>query len=85
MQPPQNTEPVCLQSHGRGFVELLGKSHTLGMLYFLFNSEEPVRFNQLKREMDITATTLSRRLDELIQHDLLTREVFAEVPARVEY
>ena len=85
MQPPQNTEPVCLQSHGRGFVELLGKSHTLDMLYFLFNSEGPVRFNQLKREMDITATTLSRRLDELIEHDLLTREVFAEVPARVEY
>ena len=55
------------------------------MLYFLFNSEEPVRFNQLKREMNITATTLSRRLDEFIEHDLVTREVYAEVPARVEY
>ena len=55
------------------------------MLYFLFNSEDSVRFNQLKREMEITATTLSRRLDELIEHDLITREVYAEVPARVEY
>lgn len=85
MQPPETTEPVCLQSHGREFVELLGKSHTLDMLYFLFNSEEPVRFNQLKREMGITATTLSRRLDEFIDHDLVTREVYAEVPSRVEY
>ena len=55
------------------------------MLYFLSNSEDPVRFNQLKREMEITATTLSRRLDEFIDHNLVTREVYAEVPARVEY
>ena len=55
------------------------------MLYFLFNSEDSVRFNQLKREMEITATTLSRRLDEFIEHNLVTREVYAEVPARVEY
>ena len=34
--------------------------------------------------MEITATTL-RRLDEFIEHDLITREVYAEVPARVEY
>ena len=85
MQPHDTPEPVCLQSHGREFVELLGKSHTLDMLYFLFNSEDPVRFNQLKREMEITATTLSRRLDEFIELDLITREVYAEVPARVEY
>lgn len=85
MQPQNTASPVCLQSHGMEFVELLGKSHTLDMLYFLFNSEDPVRFNQLKREMEITATTLSRRLDEFIEHDLVTREVYAEVPARVEY
>jgi DNA-binding HxlR family transcriptional regulator len=85
MQPQNTASPVCLQSHGREFVELLGKSHTLDMLYFLFNSEDPVRFNQLKREMEITATTLSRRLDEFIEHNLVTREVYAEVPARVEY
>jgi len=85
MQPHDASGPVCLQSHGRQFVELLGKSHTLDMLYFLFTSEKPVRFNELKREMEITATTLSRRLDEFIHHELVTREVYAEVPARVEY
>ena len=42
-------------------------------------------FNQLKRELSITATTLSRRLEEFIETDLVKRDVFAEVPARVEY
>ena len=55
------------------------------MLYFLFNSEEPVRFNQLKREMNITATTLSRRLDEFIGHDLVKERSMQRFHARVEY
>ena len=57
----------------------------LDMLYFLFNNEESVRFNHLKREIGLTATTLSRRLEELSEQGLVEREVFAEVPARVEY
>jgi DNA-binding HxlR family transcriptional regulator len=44
-----------------------------------------MRFNQLKREIGITATTLGRRLEEMINQGLVDREVFAEVPARVEY
>jgi DNA-binding HxlR family transcriptional regulator len=35
--------------------------------------------------LSITATTLSRRLEEFIHSGLVQREVFAEVPARVEY
>ena len=57
----------------------------LEILYFLSRREGPVRFNELKRELSITATTLSRRLEEFIEFELVTREVFAEVPARVEY
>jgi DNA-binding HxlR family transcriptional regulator len=51
----------------------------------LFKSGGPVRFNELRRELSITATTLSRRLEEFAILGLVEREVYAEVPARVEY
>jgi len=85
MQPVTKVKPICLQSAVKNTIEMLGKSHVLEILYFLSRREGPVRFNELKRELSITATTLSRRLDEFIEFELVTREVFAEVPARVEY
>ena len=85
MQPVIEEQPTCLKSAGKGIVDLLGKSYVLELLYFLSNHAEPVRFNELKRELSITATTLSRRLEEFIHSGLVQREVFAEVPARVEY
>ena len=85
MQPPAQQQPLCLQTQGREFIELLGKSHVLHMLFFMSHNDGPVRFNHLRREIGITATTLSRRFDEMIRQGLVTREVFAEVPARVEY
>ena len=85
MQPRMKGKPICHQSIGKNMVNLLGKSYVLEILYYLFNQEKPVRFNQLKRELSITATTLSRRLEDFIETDLVTRDVFAEVPARVEY
>ena len=85
MQPQQETKPACLESESRAFIELLGKSHVLDMLYLLAQNEESLRFNQLKRELGITATTLSRRLEDFLDQGLVIRKVFAEVPARVEY
>jgi DNA-binding HxlR family transcriptional regulator len=85
MQPVAEVKPICLQSAVKNTIEMLGKSHVLEILYFLSRRGGPVRFNELKRELSITATTLSRRLEEFIEFELITREVFAEVPARVEY
>ena len=90
MQPPeqQPTEqqiPVCLQYRGKKLVDLLGKSYVLELLYYISSNHEAIRFNKLKKELSITDTTLSRRLEELIEVGLVKREVFAEVPARVEY
>ncbi len=85
MQPVTEVKPMCLQSAVKNTIEMLGKSHVLEILYFLSRRGGPVRFNELKRELSITATTLSRRLEEFIEFELVTREVFAEVPARVEY
>ena len=44
------------------------------------------RFNELRREIHgITQTMLTNQLRALEQDGLVTREVFAEVPPRVEY
>ena len=78
-------QPICLKSVAQETISLLGKSHVLEILYTLSKRETPVRFNELKRSINITSTTLSRRLEELVDVGFLNREVFAEVPLRVEY
>jgi DNA-binding HxlR family transcriptional regulator len=85
MQPVTEEQPTCLKPAGKSIVDLLGKSYVLELLYFLFNHDKSVRFNELKHKLSITATTLSRRLEEFVKFGFVTREVFAEVPARVEY
>lgn len=48
-------------------------------------SEGPKRFNRLQKEIDITQATLSNQLKNLEQEGLIHREVYPEVPPRVEY
>ncbi|MGB4778842.1 winged helix-turn-helix transcriptional regulator [Microbacterium sp.] len=46
----------------------------------------PQRFGQLRRRLEgISPKVLSQTLKRLEEHDLLTRTVYAEVPARVDY
>jgi DNA-binding HxlR family transcriptional regulator len=46
----------------------------------------PQRFGQLKSQLQgISPKVLSQTLKRLQVHDLLTRTVYAEVPARVDY
>ena len=55
-------------------------------LCFLLRMRERMRFNQLKEELGgIGSRTLSQRLKELESEGLVRREVFPEVPVRVEY
>src|SRR3981081_1363092 len=55
-----------------------------GILYHLL--EDTVRFNELGRRLSrITQRMLTRQLRELEAAGLIHREVYAEVPPRVEY
>ena len=56
MQPMTKVKPICLQTNSKEIINLLGKSHVLELLYFLSSQNRPVRFNELKRELSITAT-----------------------------
>ncbi|EPY14620.1 MULTISPECIES: winged helix-turn-helix transcriptional regulator [Paenibacillus] len=48
--------------------------------------EGTMRFSDLLKAMDgISPKTLSLRLKELEQHDIVMRKVYPEVPPRVEY
>jgi DNA-binding HxlR family transcriptional regulator len=45
----------------------------------------PTRFNDLKSQLGVSAQVLTRILRELERDGLVTRQVYAEVPVRVEY
>lgn len=48
--------------------------------------EGPARFTELERSLEgISPRTLSQRLDDLEDHEVITKRSFAEVPPRVEY
>jgi DNA-binding HxlR family transcriptional regulator len=54
------------------------------ILYYVFSG--PKRLSELKRMMpEITQKVLIQQLREMEEHGLVRREIFAEVPARVEY
>ncbi|MEU1519877.1 helix-turn-helix domain-containing protein [Streptomyces sp. NPDC005811] len=45
----------------------------------------PTRFNDLKKQLGVSSEMLSRVLRDLERDGLVARQVFAEVPVRVEY
>lgn len=45
----------------------------------------PQRFSTMQSTTGIGPRTLSQRLDELEQKNIITKKTFAEVPPRVEY
>lgn len=54
------------------------------ILYYVFSG--PKRLSQLKRMMpDITQKVLIQQLREMEEHGLVHRQIFPDVPVRVEY
>jgi DNA-binding HxlR family transcriptional regulator len=54
-------------------------------LIILELAKGPARFSILETKLKIGPRTLSQRLDELEQKQMITKQCFAEVPPRVEY
>jgi DNA-binding HxlR family transcriptional regulator len=65
-------------------LEVIGGKWKLVILYNLFGGTR--RFGELKREMPhITQRMLTRQLRELEEDGLVHREVYTQVPPKVEY
>ncbi|MGN0232867.1 MAG: winged helix-turn-helix transcriptional regulator [Bacteroidaceae bacterium] len=69
----------------RNILARVGDKWSLLVLYTL-QHKEPLRFKQIGRELpDISQKMLSQTLRTLEEDGFVRREVFAEVPPRVEY
>jgi DNA-binding HxlR family transcriptional regulator len=77
-------QEYCIDPAG-GVIGVLGKSWTLSLIGVLGN-RGATRFNELQDSVHgIGSKILAQRLKELGELKLVSRTVFAEVPARVEY
>ena len=69
----------------RNVLSRVGDKWSLLVLYSL-QHREPVRFKELQRQIhDISQKSLTKTLRTLEEDGFVTREVFPEVPPRVEY
>lgn len=64
-------------------MDLIGKRWTGLIIYQLLKG--PQRFNAIESALPISGRLLSERLKELEKERIVKREVFSEVPIRVEY
>ncbi len=67
-----------------GAMEIIGNKWTALLLRDLMDG--PRRFCELEKSVgNINPRTLSQRLEDLQEHDIITKQIFAEVPPRCEY
>ncbi len=65
-------------------LKVIGSKWTMLLLHNLFEGKN--RFGELQRALPgISPKTLSQRLQELEQENIIDKHVFAEVPLHVEY
>lgn len=66
-------------------LDIVGQKWKLPILWYLYKKES-TRYNELKRKVNgITNMMLTKSLQELEMHQLITRTQFYTVPPRVEY
>ena len=66
-------------------LELLTKSKSLHILLVLDRKKGPIRFSNLKKLVDSSSTTVSRRLKELEAHDLVSKSQIGDNSNLHEY
>lgn len=77
-------EPVCF-CPATEIARMIGRRHFLALLGAIGNAGR-IRFTELKEQLGrVSSSTLAVRLEELEIAGLVRREVYAEVPPRVEY
>jgi DNA-binding HxlR family transcriptional regulator len=65
-------------------LHIFGKRHSLSIIRTLLRYNK-LRFNELQKEVGGSPKTITERLRELELNGILIREVFNEIPVRVEY
>jgi len=77
-------DPICLCSV-TDVARLIGRRYALALVGTIGNAGR-IRFGELRERVGgISPSTLAERLEELETAGLIRREVYAEVPPRVEY
>jgi len=74
-------DPICPKFEKA--IQLLGKKWVGLIINQLLL--HPKRFSELEQEIQLSAKVLSERLRELEQEGIITRQVYPEVPVRIEY
>ena len=64
---------------------LLTKSKLLHILYLLNSKSSSLRFSEIKRRVDSSSTTITRRMKQLEDNGLVTRTIHATMPVSVTY
>ena len=81
---PTETDPDCLCPLG-GTMDLLSRRYAM-QLICVVGAIGPARYGDIEETFDgVSSSTLSTRLDELVEAGILSREQYAEIPPRVEY
>lgn len=72
------------ECHVRRVLSLFGKKYTLQIIRELLLNTK-LRFNEIEEKLGGSPKTITSRLRELESCGLIHREVFNEIPIRVEY
>jgi DNA-binding HxlR family transcriptional regulator len=76
--------PVCLCPI-RGIIDVVSKKWSV-CIVSLLTADKTLRFNEIKSALgNISPKTLADRLKDLEENKLVKREIYAEIPPRVEY
>ena len=77
--------PNCLNNcFTRNILALFGKKHTLPIIRLLLDNNQ-LRFNEILKQIGGSPKTITERLRDLEKHRIILREVFNEIPMRVQY
>jgi DNA-binding HxlR family transcriptional regulator len=68
-----------------GVMDLLSRRYAMQLICAV-GAIGPARYSDIEETFDgVSSSTLSTRLDELVEAGILAREQYAEIPPRVEY